>query len=204
MVGDRTAEPARHWGPHARAAHRYRITRLQPTWSACACPPSSPKKKSEKLKPAGTQEQGGIYRVSFILRLLLFAERYRSLFTLLTHQRYIGTWEELTIFFTDCFGDFYRWFKSVRENLRRRFQGKIFLVLVKRKIVFFCLLQNKIQLLFHNKNYEFNLIKKLRVIVGYCKECFVTFTDCFYSDFTQKIWSFGGIERMIASGLFRK
>jgi len=25
-------------GPHARAAHRYAITWLQPTWSACACP----------------------------------------------------------------------------------------------------------------------------------------------------------------------
>ena len=49
-------------GPHARAAHRYAITWLQPTWSACACPlfvtNLGEKKKRKKRKEKKKEHRG--------------------------------------------------------------------------------------------------------------------------------------------------
>lgn len=42
-------------GPHARAAHRYAITWLQPTWSACACPLFVTEREKEEGRSRGVK-----------------------------------------------------------------------------------------------------------------------------------------------------
>lgn len=50
-------------GPHARAAHRYAITWLRPTWSACACPlfVTERKKKKKGKRSQGERRRGKEY-----------------------------------------------------------------------------------------------------------------------------------------------